>query len=135
MARHQAVSTRIVAIGIGCRAGASAANIVALVQRTLTDAELDGASANLFSIDSKRDEAGLIKAARLLAMPITFLSRDELAARAADAVTHSDRIAALYDLPSVAETAALAGAGSASRLIVPRIAAGAVTCAIAIGER
>jgi len=135
MARHQAVSTRIVAIGIGCRAGASAANIVALVQRTLTDAQLDGASAKLFSIDAKRDEAGLIKAARLLAMPITFLSRDELAARAADAVTHSDRIGALYDLPSVAETAALAGAGSASRLIFPRATAGAVTCAIAIGER
>jgi cobalt-precorrin 5A hydrolase len=135
MAYDQAVSTRIIAIGIGCRAGASATNIVTLVRRTLSGAQLAGASTKLFSIDSKRDEAGLIKAARLLAMPITFLSRDELAARAADAVTHSDRIAALYDLPSVAETAALAGAGSASRLIVPRIAAGAVTCAIAIDER
>ena len=61
------MSTRIVAIGIGCRAGASAANIVSLVQRTLSDAQLDGGSAKLFSIDSKREEAGLIKAARLLA--------------------------------------------------------------------
>ncbi|MEA2760371.1 MAG: cobalt-precorrin hydrolase [Methylobacteriaceae bacterium] len=129
------MSTRVIAIGIGCRAGASATNIVTLVQHTITDAQLDGARTKLFSIDRKRDEAGLIKAARLLAMPITFLSRDELAARAADAVTHSDRIAALYDLPSVAETAALVGAGSASRLIVPRVTAGAVTCAIAIGER
>ena len=135
MAHHQAVSTRIVAIGIGCRAGASAANIVSLVQRTLSDAQLDGRNAKLFSIDSKRDEAGLIKAARLLAMPITFLSRKVLAVRAADAVTHSDRIAALYDLPSIAETAALAGAGSASRLIVSRVTTGAVTCAIAIGDR
>jgi cobalt-precorrin 5A hydrolase len=135
MAHHQAVSTPVVAIGIGCRAGASAANIVSLVQRTLSDAQLDGGRAKLFSIDSKREEAGLIKAARLLAMPITFLSRNALAARSAEAVTRSDRIAALYDLPSIAETAALAGAGSASRLIVPRVTTGAVTCAVAIGSR
>jgi cobalt-precorrin 5A hydrolase len=134
MARHQAVNGRIVAIGIGCRAGASAANIVALVQRTLSDARLAGETAELFSIDTKRDETGLIKAARLLAMPITFLSREALAARAADAVTRSDRIAALHDLPSIAETAALAGAGPASRLVVPRISAGAVTCAVAVRE-
>ena len=134
MAHRQAVSGRIVAIGIGCRAGASAANIVALVQRTLSDARLAGETAGLFSIDTKRDETGLIKAARLLAMPITFLSREALAARAADAVTRSDRIAALHDLPSIAETAALAGAGPASRLVVPRISAGAVTCAIAVRE-
>jgi cobalt-precorrin 5A hydrolase len=134
MAYHQAVTGRIVAIGIGCRAGASAANIVALVQRTLTNAGLAGAKAQLFSIHMKRDETGLIKAARLLAMPITFLPRDALAGRAADAATRSDRIAALYGLPSIAETAALAGAGPGSRLVMRRAAAGAVTCAIAIGE-
>jgi cobalt-precorrin 5A hydrolase len=135
MAHRQAVSERLVAIGIGCRAGASATNIVALVQRTLSDAQLDGASTRLFSIDTKQDEIGLVKAARVLAMPITFLPRDMLAARSADACTRSGRIAALYDLPSVAETAALAGAGEGSRLIVPRVSAGAATCAIAIGER
>jgi cobalt-precorrin 5A hydrolase len=135
MAHHQALSGTIIAIGIGCRAGASAANIVALVQRTLCDAQLDGANARLFSIDAKQDEIGLIKAARLLAMPITFLSRDALAARSADALTRSHRVEALYDLPSIAETAALAGAGPVSRLIAPRVSAGAVTCAIAIGER
>jgi cobalt-precorrin 5A hydrolase len=132
MAHREAVSGRIVAIGLGCRAGASAANIVALVQRTLNDAGLAGANAQLFSIDTKQDETGLSKAARLLAMPITFLSRDALAARAADAMTRSDRVAALYDLPSIAETAALAGAGPGSRLLVPRVIAGAVTCAVAI---
>jgi cobalt-precorrin 5A hydrolase len=135
MAHHQAVSASIIAIGIGCRAGASAGNIVALVQRTLCDARLNAATAKLFSMDAKRDEIGLIRAARLLGMPITFLSRAALAARAADAVTRSDRVEALYDVPSIAETAALAGAGKGSRLVVPRVAAGAVTCAIAIGSR
>jgi cobalt-precorrin 5A hydrolase len=131
MAHHQAVSGRLIAIGIGCRAGASAANITTLVQRTLNDAQLAGTNAQLFSIDAKRDEVGLLKAARLLAMPITFLPHDVLATRAADAVTHSDRVSALYDLPSIAETAALAGAGPGSHLIVPRAVAGAVTCAVA----
>jgi cobalt-precorrin 5A hydrolase len=132
MAHHQAVSGRVIAIGIGCRAGASAANIVALVQRTLSHAQLDDASAQLFSIDTKRDEIGLIKAARLLEMPIAFLSRDALAARASDALTRSARVAVLHNLPSIAETAALAGAGPGSRLFVPRVSAGAITCAIAI---
>jgi cobalt-precorrin 5A hydrolase len=129
------VSGRVIAIGIGCRAGACAANIVALVQRTLSDARLAGESVELFSIEAKRDEIGLIKAARLLAMPITFLPRDALAARASTALTRSNRVASLYDLPSVAETAALAGAGPESWLAVPRVSAGAVTCAIAISER
>jgi cobalt-precorrin 5A hydrolase len=134
MAHHEAMSEHVIAIGIGCRAGASAANIVALVQRTLNDTQLDGSHVKLFSIDVKQDEIGLINAARLLAMPMTFLSHDALAARAADATTRSDRIAALYELPSIAETAALAGAGPGSRLVVPRVTAGPVTCAIAVSQ-
>jgi cobalt-precorrin 5A hydrolase len=122
----------MIAIGIGCRAGACAANIVALVQRALTDANMDEPNAKLFTIDTKQDETGLLDAARLLAMPIVFLPRDALAARAADAVTRSHRVEARYGVTSIAETAALAGAGPGSRLVVPRVSAGAVTCAIAI---
>lgn len=129
------MSDEVIAIGIGCRAGASAANIASLVQRTLDEARLDRESAKLFTVDTKRDEVGVLKASRLLAMPVVFLSREALAARAADAVTRSERVEALYDVPSIAETAALAGAGSGSRLVVSRVSAGAVTCAIAIGSR
>jgi cobalt-precorrin 5A hydrolase len=125
----------MMAIGIGCRAGASAANIVALVQRTLSGAALDGANAQLFSINAKQDEVGLLKAARLLAMPISFLSPSALEARARDATIRSGRVLALYNLPSIAETAALAGAGPGSRLIVSRVSAGPATCAIAISGR
>jgi cobalt-precorrin 5A hydrolase len=131
MAHDQAVSVGSVAIGIGCRAGTPASDIAALLQRMLRDARLNSGEARLFSIEGKEQEAGLIEAARLLAMPLAFLSRDLLAARAADAVTRSSRVEALYDLPSIAETAALAGAGVGSRLVVPRVIAGSVTCAIA----
>jgi cobalt-precorrin 5A hydrolase len=125
------MSAGSVAIGIGCRAGTPGSDIVALVQQTLREANLDAADARLFSIEGKDKEAGLIETARLLAMPIAFLAREALAARAVDAVTRSSRVEALYDLPSIAETAALAGAGVGSRLVVPRVIAGAVTCAIA----
>jgi cobalt-precorrin 5A hydrolase len=135
MAHDKAVNAPMIAIGVGCRGGASAANIVSLVRRTLAEAQLDGANAKLFSIDTKRDEMGLIKAARLLAMPISFLARDALAARGADSMTRSERVEALYEIPSIAETAALSGAGPGSRLVIPRVAAGAVTCAIAVGRR
>jgi cobalt-precorrin 5A hydrolase len=134
VADHQALSGRVIAIGIGCRSGASASNIVSLVQRTLGDAGIHGGEVKLVSIDTKKDEAGLIKAARLLSMPLVFLPREALAARSPDVSTRSARVESLYDLPSIAETAALAGAGAGSRLIVPRVTAGAVTCAIAISK-
>jgi cobalt-precorrin 5A hydrolase len=37
-------------------------------------------------------------------------------------------------IPSVAEAAALAGGGPTARLIVPRIAIGTATCALAVSE-
>jgi cobalt-precorrin 5A hydrolase len=134
VADHQALSGRVIAIGIGCRSGASPSNIVSLVQRTLGDAGIHGGKVKLVSIDTKKDEAGLIKAARLLSMPLVFLPREALAARSADVSTRSARVESLYDLPSIAETAALAAAGTGSRLIGSRVTAGAVTCAIAIGK-
>jgi cobalt-precorrin 5A hydrolase len=43
----------------------------------------------------------------------------------------SPRVKALMGVPSVAEAAALAAAGPKSTLVLPRIAVGPVTCAIA----
>jgi cobalt-precorrin 5A hydrolase len=41
---------------------------------------------------------------------------------------------ALMDLPSLAETAALAAAGPSARLIVSRLTVGAATCALAASD-
>jgi cobalt-precorrin 5A hydrolase len=46
--------------------------------------------------------------------------------------TPSQRVAALAGVGSVAEAAALAAAGPASKLIVPRRIVGAATCALAV---
>ncbi len=119
-----------IAIGLGCRKGVSGEVIASLVREALERIEQPGAAA-LFTVDAKRDEAGLAQAAQALAMPLHFLTREALEAVADLAQTRSPRVEALFGVPSVAETAALAGAGPGSVLILPRIACDNVTCAIA----
>jgi cobalt-precorrin 5A hydrolase len=85
----------------------------------------------LFTIADKRDEEGLAGAATRLQLPITYLAREALLAHAGKVETPSPLSESLFGVPSVAEAAALAGAGPASVLIVPRIADGGATCAIA----
>ena len=53
-----------------------------------------------------------------------------------ETTTQSARIMALHGTGSVAEAAALAGAGTGARLVVARVASadGMATCAVAIGE-
>jgi len=118
-----------VAIGIGCRKGCPAGAIEALVRRAL--AGVSDAPLGLFTLVDKCGEPGLAKAADLLELSLTYLSREALRTRQGDVQTRSERVESLFGVPSVAEAAALAGAGPGSVLIVPRIAEGGATCAIA----
>ena len=118
------------AIGLGCRRGVSGDVIASLVREALASIKQTGA-ATLFTVDGKRAEAGLAQAAQALAMPLRFLPQDALEAVSDQAQTRSARVEALFGVPSVAETAALAGAGPGAVLILPRIARDNVTCAIA----
>ncbi|WP_084484877.1 cobalamin biosynthesis protein [Methylosinus sp. LW3] len=85
----------------------------------------------LFTIESKRDEKGLHDAARQLNLPLVFLPHKMLLARKDELLTRSPRVEALTGVGSVAEAAALVGAGTGSRLLGPRLASAGVTCAIA----
>jgi cobalt-precorrin 5A hydrolase len=127
MVGHQAVN---VAVGIGCRKGSPAGAIETLVRQAL-DRAPDAAPFGLFTLVDKRGEPGLVEAAGRLGLELIYLSRDALKARDEDVRTRSELAESLFGVPSVAEAAALAGAGPASVLIVPRIAAGGATCAIA----
>ncbi len=119
-----------IAIGLGCRKGVSGEVIASLVREALARIEQNGAAA-LFTVDGKRHEAGMTQAAQALAMPLHFLTQEALAAVADLAQTRSPRVEALFGVPSVAETAALVGAGPGAVLILPRIARDNATCAIA----
>jgi cobalt-precorrin 5A hydrolase len=136
MDRGEAVMTvpAVMAVGIGCRAGCEAPAIAALVRRALALAPAPGAAAlALFTSVDKQNEAGIAQAAAALSLPVVFLPRVALEAAAPAAETRSERVVALFGVPSVAETAALAGAGLGSRLVVKRISEAGASCAVALG--
>jgi cobalt-precorrin 5A hydrolase len=135
MEREEAM-TGIVAAGLGCRKGCPAEEIVALVRLAMERAELSmEVLSGLFAPAFKHGETGLGEAARALGVPLVLIPEPVMKAAEPRAVTRSERVIALTGLASIAETAALAGAGLSSHLVQPRIASRNVTCAIAASDR
>jgi cobalt-precorrin 5A hydrolase len=124
----------MIAIGVGCRRGASQEAIAAMIKEALAATQVSGEPARLFSIDAKRDEAGLAGAAHALNLTIEFLSADALRAVEDKVETRSANTAARFGVASVSEAAALVGAGRDARLIAPRVAGSGVTIAVARGS-
>jgi cobalt-precorrin 5A hydrolase len=123
----------MIAIGLGCRKSCSSQIIVAIVRRALADcAEIEGAR-RLFSLAEKSSEPGLIEAAAILGFDLTFLPHEALAAAEPRLLTRSAAAQRRFGLASVAEAAALTGAGPEARLLGPRLAINGATCAIALG--
>jgi cobalt-precorrin 5A hydrolase len=128
MAGGEAMSA---AVGIGCRAGASAEAIERLVREALARAGLAGA--DLYAPSRKAGPA-LAEAAARLGLELHYCDEAALPDVAAGVVSHSPRVAALYGVGSVAEAAALAGAGAGARIVVAKFSADGVSCAVARGE-
>jgi cobalt-precorrin 5A hydrolase len=127
--------TAIVAAGLGCRTGCSPEEIVDLVRHTMARAGLAmDTLSGLFAPAFKHGETGLGAAAQCLGVPLVLIPEPLMKAAEPRAVTISERVVALKGLASIAETAALAGAGRRSRLVQPRIASRNATCAIAMSE-
>jgi cobalt-precorrin 5A hydrolase len=124
-------SQAAVAIGIGCKRSCSSEAIVALVERAIAAASCTGTPATLFTHEAKTSEAGLASAAKALGLPLVFLDGQVLRQASLRATTNSPRVMAMFGLPSIAEAAALAGAGPSSVLLVARISDGGASCAIA----
>jgi len=83
------------------------------------------------TIEAKRTEPGILAAAETFGVSVVIVPEHELALAGDRVETHSDRVLTLTGVGSVAEAAALAAAGPSARLIAPRLAIGAATCAIA----
>lgn len=127
------------AIGVGCRKGCAGENIASLVRRALALAsapEVVGMQASresvMFTSEAKSEEEGLAEAAATLGMKLVLLPHAALEAAASRCKTRSPRVQALIGLPSLAEAAALAGAGEGSRLVLQRISEGGASCALAV---
>ena len=83
---------------------------------------------------SKTTEPGMRDAAHAFSLELRGLTPEALRAVAGGCVTHSPRVMEMLGVPSLAEAAALAGAGPGAILIQARVAiAGEATCALARG--
>jgi cobalamin biosynthesis protein CbiG len=124
--------SRIVAVGVGCRAGVGGEAIAALARRALKEAGEPEGERRMFTLAAKAAEPGLIEAARLLRATLTPLPLAALNAQAERILTPSAAAQARFGVPNVAEAAALAGAGVGGRLIGLRLKGDGATCAIAL---
>jgi precorrin-4/cobalt-precorrin-4 C11-methyltransferase len=121
----------MIVAGVGCRKGASADDIGAVIADALARAGIPADALDLIATpELKAGERGIAAAAAALGVPLVLIPKAAMEAAGARASTRSERVLALTGVPSVAEAAALAAGGPQAQLIVPRIAAGTATCAI-----
>lgn len=120
-----------VVAGIGFRHATEAAEIAALIRRALAEAGIADRPAAIATAADRAAEPGAIAAAAEFGLEPLGIAPEALAAADAGIVTRSARIAASRGVGSVAEAAALAGAGPDARLVLPRIASAGATCALA----
>jgi cobalamin biosynthesis protein CbiG len=123
-----------IAIGFGCRKGASAASIAELLREVLRDAPAHR-RAQIFTLARKAREGGLRESAAWLGLAIVALDEAEFSARQGEfllrGATASPKVMEKTGFASVAEAAALMGGGPNAQLIVPRRAKNGATCAVA----
>lgn len=121
----------MIVAGIGCRTGVSAEAILALLDDAV---DLGFKRPDILAVpDFRSAESGILEAAETLGLPILWIGREALKGEQGRCLTRSARAKREVGLASVAEAAALAATGPAGRLVLPRIAAGGVTCALAEG--
>jgi cobalt-precorrin 5A hydrolase len=126
------VDQTMIVAGIGCRRGVRAADIEAAIMAAFAQSGVAASELCLIATSAaKGDEPGIAAAASAIGVPLVLIPQRDLAAAGMRTTTRSGRVIALAGVPSVAEAAALAAGGPAARLILPRIAVGAATCALA----
>jgi cobalt-precorrin 5A hydrolase/precorrin-3B C17-methyltransferase len=112
--------------GIGCSRGVSVEEILDLLRASLAEAGLSEASVTyLASIAAKRDEAGLLKAAERLGLPVRFRTAEELAA--VETPNPSSVVRDAVGTPSVAEASVIV---SGAELVLPKRKSAMATVAL-----
>lgn len=118
--------------GLGFRTGVEADALLAAVDAALAARGLPQATLGCLAIlPKKAGETAPTEAARRLGIPLAVAGEAALGEVAGRILTHSPRSLAATGFGSAAEAAALAVAGASGRLLAPRLAVGAVTCALA----
>jgi cobalt-precorrin 5A hydrolase len=118
--------------GIGCRKGAAHEDILSAIETALEAHGLAVTALTALATASlKRDEPGILAAARRLDLPLLVVEDAELKAAEARTLSRSQASLEAANTPSVSEASALAAAGADATLLGPRTAVGPATCAIA----
>jgi cobalt-precorrin 5A hydrolase len=126
------VGEAMIIAGIGCRRGASAAQVEAAVCAALARLGLGSAALDMIAAPAaKAGEGGIAVAAAAFGVPLVWVASGDLTLAGGRVTTRSERVAALTGVPCIAEAAALAAGGPKARLLLPRIAVGPATCALA----
>ena len=121
--------------GIGCRKGVSVAEVLAALDAALSAHGVSRTQIDaLASLPQKHGELALADVASLLERPLILADETAFNATEKKTLTRSEASLAATGHGSAAEAAALAVAGPTARLLGPRIAIGAVTCAVATTE-
>jgi cobalt-precorrin 5A hydrolase len=125
----------MIVAGIGCRRGTTAEEISAAIEMALAEASIAPERLRLIATsDGKGSEPGIIQASADRGVQLVLVRPADLEAAGPRTLSSSPRVKALIGIPSVAEAAALAACGPASRLVLPHIVEGPATCAIATDE-
>ncbi len=127
---------QVLGIGVGCARGCAPAELIGLVEASLTDAGLArGAVACVASIDVKMDEPAVHALAHALGVPARFFPAARLEALTPELANPSEVVFTAVGCHGVAEAAALAAAGPDGRLVVAKTKTANATCAIARAPR
>lgn len=120
---------RTLVVGVGCNRGTAAAEIAGLIAETLAAARLSRRAIKMLaSIEAKRDEPGLLAAARELGVEIAWFTVEELKEVA---VPHPSAVVARHmGVASVCEAAARRGAAG-GELLIPKRKSTNATAAVA----
>ncbi len=119
-------------LGLGCERNAGAEEVLALARRTLAEHDLaEAAVAAVVSLDLKADEPAVHAVAEALGVPARFFPAARLEAETPRLANPSELVFREVGCHGVAEGAALAAAGPAGELIVPKVKSVRATCAIA----
>jgi len=119
---------RVLHVGIGCRRGTAAEAVESAVEAVFAENGLDTAAIRgVYSIDLKRDEAGLLAACERHRWPVHFYTAQQLRDAVGD-FTPSDFVRSVTGVDNVCERAARLGA---EKLIVQKTARDGVTVAVA----
>ena len=118
----------MIVAGIGCRSGVTTEQVEAALEAALRQT----ATLTLIAVPAaKSGERAIVAAATARGVPLASITQTDLEAANARTLTRSKHALAAMNVHSVAEAAALAGAGPDSELLGARIVVGPVTCALA----